>query len=150
MTCKTILSEKLGYQKEIKLAYIISKWLHNTRKWLHNARKWLRRQKDNSMEFQSVLTSKKEWSQQHANSTPQQTGSTLVTYCTPIILPTKVFHNKISSTILRLWERVAWRQCGRGIMFSLMVLEPRTIQIPLWKINIFTSIIIIIEVYQTW
>ena len=83
-----------------------------------------------------------------ADSTPRRTRSTLATDCTPLLLSTKVRHNKLATIILRLWEEVARRKYGGSIEFLLMVFAPRIIHAPLLNITKWTSIIIIIEAYR--
>ena len=94
----------LVYWKDIEIAYIsrnddviLENDCVTPEEWLRNTRKWLCRRKDNAVEFQSVLVSKKEGSRYHAKSTPWWNGSKLATDCAP------------SS------EGVVRQQCGGGI-----------------------------------
>ena len=98
-------------------------------KWLRNTIKWLRRQKDDNIEFQSVLVSKKEGKQYH--TTKDRTNIRKLTVTPPIYLLTKVIHKELATIIARQWEGVARWDCRGSIEFSLMVFETNMIRLPL-------------------
>ena len=75
MALKTIYSTRMVYRKEIEIAYIS--------KILRSSRKWLRKQKDDDMEFQSVLVYKKYGADRISIAHSDELEQHQPTHCTP-------------------------------------------------------------------